>query len=130
VSAANPNIAARHHEAPYKTASKMFVHYCGDATSSIAALATRTRDGRSANRAPRIPKARARAPGPPFRTPAAATTWFHLRLSALPCEVVAVAWLDIHLRLIEFREIFRGTVTGATVHVREAVMTALACNAV
>jgi DNA repair protein RadC len=64
------------------------------------------------NRAPRILEARARAPGPPFRTPAAATTWFHLRVSELPCEVVAVAWLDINLRLIEFREIFRGTVTG------------------
>ncbi len=62
--------------------------------------------------------------------PAAATTSFHLRLSELPCEVVAVAWLDIHLRLIEFREIFSVTVTGATVHVREAVMAALACNAV
>jgi DNA repair protein RadC len=78
----------------------------------------------------RILEARARAPGPSFNSTAVATTWFHLRLSELPQEVMAVAWLDVRLQLIEFRELFRGTVRGTVVHVREAVRSALGCNAV
>ncbi len=92
--------------------------------------ARRLRESRTVDRALRILEARARAPSPQFRTPATAATWFHLRLSELPHEVVAVAWLDVHLRLIEFCELFRGSVTGASVHVREVVRSALAWNAV
>lgn len=78
----------------------------------------------------RILESRARTPGPSFATTDVAATWFHLRLSELPQEVMAVAWLDEGLRLIEFQELFRGTVNCAAVHVREVVKAALACNAV
>lgn len=77
-----------------------------------------------------ILESRARTPGPSFTTTDVAATWFHLRLSESPQEVMAVAWLDENLRLIEFQELFRGTVNCAAVHVREVVKAALACNAV
>lgn len=77
-----------------------------------------------------ILESRARTPGPSFTTIDVAATWFHLRLSESPQEVMAVAWLDEGLRLIEFQELFRGTVNCAAVHVREVVKAALACNAV
>lgn len=78
----------------------------------------------------RILESRARPPGPSFTTTDVAATWFHLRLSESPQEVMAVAWLDENLRLIEFQELFHGTVNCAAVHVREVVKAALACNAV
>lgn len=49
-----------------------------------------------------ILESRARTPGPSFTTTDVAATWFHLRLSESPQEVMAVAWLDENLCLIEF----------------------------
>jgi len=46
-----------------------------------------------------------------------------------PYEVFAVLLLDTRHRLIEFTELFRGSISGAAVYSREVVKTALAQNA-
>ena len=52
-----------------------------------------------------------------------------LRLGALPHEVFCVLFLDSQNRLIDFVEMFRGTITQASVYPREVVKEALARNA-
>ena len=44
-------------------------------------------------------------------------------------EVFAAAFLDTRHRLIEYVELFQGTIDGAEVHPREVVRQALRCNA-
>ncbi len=51
------------------------------------------------------------------------------KLGALEHEVFAVLLLDTRHRLIEYVELFRGTIDGASVHPREVVKLALARNA-
>ena len=51
------------------------------------------------------------------------------RLGALEHEVFAVLWLDARNRLIEFEQLFRGTLTQTSVYPREVVKSALAHNA-
>ncbi|MCQ4167396.1 JAB domain-containing protein [Tahibacter harae] len=72
---------------------------------------------------------RAQTPGPLLTTVETLSTWFRLRLSPYPNEVFAVAWLDTKNRLIEFRELFQGTLDRTAVHTRVVVQSALACNA-
>lgn len=48
-----------------------------------------------------------------------------VRLGALEHEVFAALFLDARHRLIEYRELFRGTIDGATVYPREVVREAL-----
>jgi DNA repair protein RadC len=52
-----------------------------------------------------------------------------LNLGALPHEVFGVLFLDAQNRLIEFREMFRGTLTQTSVYPREIVKEALSLNA-
>jgi DNA repair protein RadC len=52
-----------------------------------------------------------------------------IHLAALPHEVFAALFLDGRHRLIEYVELFRGTIDKATVHVREVVREALSRNA-
>lgn len=73
--------------------------------------------------------ARAQSPGPLLTTVETLSTWFRLRLSPYPNEVFAVAWLDTKHRLIEFRELFQGTLDRTAIHERVVVQSALACNA-
>src|SRR5262245_17676353 len=87
------------------------------------------RDNRAIRRALRILESHARTAGDPFVSRSYAAEWFRLRLARLPHEVFAVAWLDTRHRLIEFRELFTGTVDSATVHLREVARSALDCNA-
>ena len=68
-------------------------------------------------------------PGPYIETPAAAVEYFKLTLAAEPAEVFAVAFLDTRHRLIEIREMFRGTVDGASVFPREIVRAVIETNA-
>ncbi|MES9882200.1 MAG: DNA repair protein RadC [Sedimenticola sp.] len=51
------------------------------------------------------------------------------RLSHHPNEVFACLFLDNHHRVIEYEELFQGTIDGASVHPREVVRRALAHNA-
>ena len=87
------------------------------------------RDNRVIRRASRILESRMRKVGDPFVAASYAAEYFRLRLAQLPYEVFAVAWLDKRHRLIEFRELFTGTVDRAQVHLREVVRSALTCNA-
>jgi len=50
-------------------------------------------------------------------------------LGARECEYFCLALLDARHRLIEFVELFRGTIDGASVHPREVVKLALVRNA-
>jgi DNA repair protein RadC len=51
------------------------------------------------------------------------------KLGGLEREVFAAAYLDTRHRLIEYVELFHGTIDGAEVHPREVVRRALRCNA-
>lgn len=62
-------------------------------------------------------------------SPGAVRDWLRLKLAALPHEVFGALWLDSRNRLIEYDELFRGTLTQASVYPREVVKQALLRNA-
>jgi len=62
-------------------------------------------------------------------SPAAVKDFLRLRLGALPHEVFAVVHLDAQHRVLDYIELFRGTVTQTSVYPREVVKEALARNA-
>jgi DNA repair protein RadC len=67
--------------------------------------------------------------GAPLDSPIAVRDFLTTKLGALEHEVFAVLLLDTRHRLIEYVELFRGTIDGASVHPREVVKLALARNA-
>ena len=67
--------------------------------------------------------------GQSFSDPAKASQYFQDMLGCLEREVFAAAYLDTRHRLIEYVELFQGTIDGAEVHPREVVRHALRCNA-
>lgn len=64
-----------------------------------------------------------------FTSPRDSMAFLKAQLGHKTHEVFAVLWLDNRHRLIRFQQMFNGTVDGASVHVREVVRAALACNA-
>lgn len=66
---------------------------------------------------------------PVFDAPARVREYLRLQLAHLPHEVFGVLFLDAQNRLIVFEEMFRGTLTQASVYPREIVKRALAVNA-
>ena len=69
-------------------------------------------------------------PGTPVMTvPDRTREFLVLKLGALEHEVFAALFLDSRNRLIEYVELFRGTISAASVHPREVVKEALARNA-
>ena len=58
-------------------------------------------------------------------SPQAVRQYFQLRLSNLPHEVFAVMFLDVQNRLLAVEELFKGTVSQASVYPREVVIRAL-----
>ena len=62
-------------------------------------------------------------------SPQAVRDFLRLRLGGLEHEVFAVLMLDAQHRLIEYVELFRGTVNQTSVYPREVVKEALARNA-
>jgi DNA repair protein RadC len=67
--------------------------------------------------------------GAPLSSPQALREFLALKLGTLEHEVFAVLLLDSRHRLIDYVELFRGTIDGASVHPREVVKLALARNA-
>lgn len=67
--------------------------------------------------------------GPGLESPESSIRYAALRLLGYEQEVFAAMLLDTRHRLIAFKEMFFGTIDGATVHTREVVKTALQCNA-
>ena len=61
--------------------------------------------------------------------PSAAREYLAVRLGGLEHEVFAVVFLDAQNRVIEYQEMFRGTVSQTAVYPREVVKAALALNA-
>lgn len=62
-------------------------------------------------------------------SPAQCARYLRLRLRRREREVFAVVFLDSQHRVIEYEELFQGTVDGTTVHPREVVRAALKHNA-
>jgi DNA repair protein RadC len=67
--------------------------------------------------------------GVQMSAPRACREFLELRLGPRDHEVFAVLFLDNRNRLIEYVELFRGTIDGASVHPREVVKEALVRNA-
>ena len=61
--------------------------------------------------------------------PNACAQYCRVKLAALPYEVFGCLFLDTRHRVIEFRELFRGTIDGAAVYPREIARAAIECNA-
>lgn len=72
---------------------------------------------------------RFRAGTPVMDSPIKTREFLRLRLGVLDHEVFAVLFLTNRHQLIEYVELFRGTIDGASVHPREVVKEALARNA-
>ena len=64
-----------------------------------------------------------------LKDPSISCEYFRDKLAGLEREVFAAALLDTRHRLIEFVELFHGTVDGAEVHPREVVKQAILRNA-
>ncbi|MBN8713853.1 MAG: DNA repair protein RadC [Xanthomonadales bacterium] len=67
--------------------------------------------------------------GANFGSPIDVKAYLSAKLGGLDHEVFAVLFLDNRHRLIEYVEMFRGTIDGASVHPREVVKEALRFNA-
>ncbi len=67
--------------------------------------------------------------GTSFKDPAVACAFFRDKLGHLEREVFAAVMLDTRHRLIDYVELFQGTIDGAEVHPREVVRAALRLNA-
>ena len=72
---------------------------------------------------------RFRSGAPILSTPSRTREFLRLKLGALEHEIFAVLFLDNRHRLIEYVELFRGTIDGASVPTREVLKEALARNA-
>jgi len=67
--------------------------------------------------------------GASFPTPAAVKAYLRAKLACLEHEVFAVLFLDTQHCLIEYAEMFRGTINSASVYPRELVKEVLRLNA-
>ena len=67
--------------------------------------------------------------GTEMNSPHVVRDFLKLKLAGLDHEVFCAIFLDTRHRMIEYREIFRGTIDGATVYPREVVKEALMRNA-
>ncbi len=81
------------------------------------------------NRAQALIAQRYRTGAPVLSAPNRTREFLRLKLGALDYEVFSVLFLDNRHRLIEYVELFRGTIDGAAVHPREVVKEAVARNA-
>ena len=67
--------------------------------------------------------------GQPMTSPSAVERFLVQALSPRDAEIFSVMYLDNRHRLIQFDEMFRGTVDGSSVHPREVVRRTLELNA-
>ena len=76
-----------------------------------------------------ILEANLRKAGQALNAPDVVKHFLRLNIELLEHEVFMVVFLDTRHRLIEYRQMFRGTIDGASVHPREVVKAALEVNA-
>ena len=62
-------------------------------------------------------------------SPTTVRDYLRLQLATRECEIFAVLFLTNRHRVIDFQEMFRGTIDGASVHPREVVKEVLRHNA-
>lgn len=67
--------------------------------------------------------------GTAIRSPNDTEQFLHARLMGLEHEMFCIIYLDNRHRIIEYQELFRGTVDGTSVYPREVVKEALKHNA-
>ena len=67
--------------------------------------------------------------GEPLTAPEETSRFLMAKLRHLPYEVFSCLFLDNRHRVIEFEEMFRGTIDGTSVHAREVVRRTLNLNA-
>ncbi|MBI8613893.1 DNA repair protein RadC [Pseudomonas aeruginosa] len=67
--------------------------------------------------------------GEAFTSPAAVKDYLRTKLAGVEHEVFAVLFMDTRHRLIDYVEMFHGTIDSAEVHPREVVKQALRLNA-
>ena len=67
--------------------------------------------------------------GTSFKDPAVACDFFRDKLGHREREVFAAVMLDVRHRLIDYVELFQGTIDGAEIHPREVARVALRLNA-
>lgn len=80
-------------------------------------------------RALEIMATRMRTPGECLNSPQTVKDFFKLKLAEAEAEIFAVIWLDTQHRVIEYQELFTGTLSQTSVYPREVVKAALAVNA-
>jgi len=81
------------------------------------------------NKALNILRSKLREPGVSMTNSDAAAKYLELNLASLEHEVFAMMLLDNQHRLIQYVELFRGTIDGAAVYPREVVKLVLMENA-
>lgn len=74
-------------------------------------------------------EARYQVQGDVLTSPETTRDYLKLHLYGLAYEVFAVLYLDSRHRVIQYRELFRGSIDGANVHPREVVKECLHWNA-
>lgn len=107
-----------------KTQKKTGTHQSDALTTDLFMLS----DDQIIARALHVLEARARY-GDALTSPAAVRDYLRLRLGGLEHEVFAVVWLDSQNQVIEFEELFRGTINQSAVYPREVLKAGLAANA-
>jgi DNA repair protein RadC len=90
---------------------------------------TRRRGDAAILRALSILNARLREPGECLQSPGQVRAFLMLNLAEQEHEVFAALFLNSQNQLIEYQELFRGTLTQTSVYPREVVKTALRLNA-
>ena len=89
----------------------------------------KTADDATIRRALAILATRLRVPGVAVDSPETVKNFLTLKLAELGHEVFSVLWLDAQNRVLEYQELFRGTLTQTSVYPREVVKAGLALNA-
>lgn len=87
------------------------------------------REQATVQRALRILERALGTPGEELTSPPAVADYLRLRLALKPHEVFCLLTLDNRHRVLQFQEMFRGTIDGASVHPREIVKEVLRVNA-
>ncbi len=98
-------------------------------TAAIYAVTAAAGDDAIVDSALRIIESRLRIATISMSSPDDVRDYLRFNLSTLEHEVFGVLWLDSQNRLIEYQELFRGTVNQTSVYPREVVKAALTCNA-
>lgn len=104
-------------------------HSIDTAASQSRAAAKIAREDKAIYRAVKIVESRMKAAGPSMTDAGMVKRWLLLNLSWREQEVFSVIFLDTKHQVIEARDLFFGTIDGASVYPREVARQALELNA-